>query len=95
MRAGVGAKGRYRPGIIATPVSTFFRTRQRIPFLQIDNGLKFFHTLNGRPPKNYKEFEKEILKPAALVLPDLLPGKVYEWFPKEGKFGTLMVVEAK
>ena len=87
---GVGKKGRgYGGGIITEPVRQYFRTQQAIVFqIEIPNAMKMFKAEHDRNPKDWDEFEREILKPANIRLPDLPSGEKYTY---DGKQGELMV----
>ncbi|MGD0518343.1 MAG: hypothetical protein ABSA26_12480 [Thermoguttaceae bacterium] len=91
---GSGAKGNYGPGIITTPVSTYFRTQERISFyIQIPEFIreyKFEHDLKG--PKTNEEFMEKIIKKNNVHLPDLPPGHKYIYDPKEEQ---LMVIKPR
>ncbi len=83
-QVGSGDKGRgYEPGIITTPVSTYFAARERIMFeIQIPEFIrayKFEHDFKG-PPSN-EEFMK-MLKKNSVELPTLPPGHRYVYDPK-------------
>ncbi len=82
-QAGVGAKGRgYGPGIITTPVATYFRARERIVFeIEIPNNMKLYKALNGSAPKTHEEFMEKIIKANGTRLPELPPGHQYKYFP--------------
>ena len=86
-RAGVGIKGsRYGGGIVTEPVSAYFRAGQAVAFnIQIPHGMKAFHALNGRNPRDWDEFEREILKQANIILPELPAGKKYHYDPEKGE----------
>jgi hypothetical protein len=89
---GSGAKGNYGPGIITTPVATYFRVQERITFyIQIPDFIrayKFEHDFKG--PKSNEEFMEKIIKKNNIHLPDLPPGHSYIYDPKEEQ---LMVVK--
>lgn len=87
-RAGVGAtgKGNYRPGILTTPLSVYFRAQERIIFeSQIPHALQLYHATNGRYPASWEEFEREILVPNGIRLPTLPPGHRYHYDPQTGQ----------
>jgi hypothetical protein len=84
-QTGVGQKGSgYGGGVITEPVRQYFRAQEAITFsIQIPEGMKLFQAEHNRYPKDWKEFEREILKPADIVLPDLPPGDKYVYDAKE------------
>lgn len=87
---GVGVKGSgYGGGIITEPVSVYFRAREATAFnIQIPHGLKMFKATNDRYPRDWEEFDREILQPAAIQLPELPAGKKYIF---DSESGQLMV----
>ncbi|MCS7237520.1 MAG: hypothetical protein NZ899_04535 [Thermoguttaceae bacterium] len=87
-KAGVGAtgKGNYRPGILTTPLSVYFRAQERIIFeSQIPHAMQLYHATNGRYPGSWEEFEREILIPNGIRLPTLPPGHRYHYDPQTGQ----------
>ncbi len=87
-RAGLGAtgKGDYRPGILTTPLSVYFRAQERIVFeSQIPHAMRLYHATNGRYPASWEEFEREILVPNGIRLPQLPPGHKYHYDPQTGQ----------
>ena len=87
-RAGVGAtgKGNYRPGILTTPLSVYWRAQERIIFeQQIPHAMQLYHAMNGRYPGSWEEFEREILIPNGIRLPTLPPGHRYHYDPQSGQ----------
>jgi hypothetical protein len=91
---GAGAKGHYDPGVIATPVSTYFRAQERIMFsIQIPEFMrayKFEHDFKG--PKSNEEYMEKIIKKNNVHLPDLPPGHSYYYDPKTEE---LMVIKPR
>jgi len=85
-KAGVGKKGSgYGGGIITEPISAYFKTRDRMAFgVQIPHGMKMFHALHNRYPKDMAEFKKAILDPAGIrELPELPAGHRYVFDPTQ------------
>jgi len=83
---GVGKRGRtYGGGYITEPVRQYFRTQDRISFMQLEYAMKNFKVLNGRPPKSQEEFTKEIIKASAISLPELPEGEEYFYDPERGE----------
>ncbi len=90
--------GKWQPGkagFLMTPINAYFSTKERVVFLQVENELKTFRALKGRKPKDFQEVQKEILKPAAIKLPELKPGETYFFDASKGPNGTLMVRKAE
>ncbi len=84
-RAGVGKRGQgYGGGIITEPISSYFKTRDRMAFgIQIPHAMRLFHAEHNRYPKDMEEFERVILQPAQIVLPELPEGHRYVFDPTE------------
>jgi hypothetical protein len=81
---GSGDKGRgYEPGIITTPVATYFQARERIMFtIQIPELIRAFEFENDRPPKSHEEFMDKIIKKNGINLLTLPPNHKYLYDPK-------------
>jgi hypothetical protein len=90
--AGVGDKGRgYGAGPIATPISTYFRVRERVAFdIQIPHSMNLYKASEGRAPKTHEEFMEKIIKANQIHLPTLPEGQHYQYDPKQEQ---LMVIE--
>ncbi len=85
-QAGVGKQGRdYGGGAIMAPVTvpvkTYFQARDRITFLQVDDGMRLYKANNGFAPKTHEEFMEKIIKEGQIKLPDLPPGDRYVYIP--------------
>ena len=90
--------GKWQPGkagFLMTPINTYFSTKEKLALMQVEDGLKKFRALKGRKPKDFQEVQKEILKPAAIKLPELKPGETYFFDASKGPDGTLMVRKAE
>ena len=75
---GVGRKGHgYGTGPIATPVASYFRTKERLAFMQVAQPMNMYHALNGHFPKTHEEFMEEVIRKNHLKLPELPAGKRY------------------
>lgn len=83
--SGVGAKGQgYGPGIITTPVATYFRAKEQIAFrIQIPDAMRLYKALNGHAPKTHEEFMEKIIKENRIQLPELPPGHRYRYYPQQ------------
>jgi len=85
---GVGKKGQYGgQGIIKTPVSVYFRARERITFnVQIPKAMQLYKaTNNNKGPATHEEFMAKIIKASQIDLPELLPNERYIYDPAEEK----------
>jgi hypothetical protein len=83
---GVGKKGHYGgPGIIKTPISIYFSTRERIAFnVQIPKAMQIYKAMNNnKGPATHEEFMEKIIKANQVKLPDLLPGDSYIYDPEK------------
>jgi hypothetical protein len=90
--------GKWQPGkagFLMTPINAYFSTKEKLALMQVEDGLKTFRALKGRKPKDFQEVQKEILKPAAIKLPELKPGETYFFDASKGPNGTLMVRKAE
>jgi hypothetical protein len=84
--ANTGAQGQgYGGGLITEPVHQFFSMRNLITWDQIKHDMDIWQAIHNRFPKNAQEFQKEILEPANIDLPELPPGKRYVYNPKTGE----------
>ena len=81
---GAGKKGHYGfGGPVATPIEARFRTEERIVFeIQIPHALQLFKGIHDRPPKDHKEFMREIITENRIKLPELPAGQRYVYDPK-------------
>lgn len=91
--AGVGAQGKdYGGGVlmapITTPVREYFGMRERVNFDMIKHDMDIYFNINNRYPKNWDEFQKEIIEPGNRELPELPKGDEYVY---DGKKGELLV----
>jgi len=83
---GAGRKGHYAPGFITTPVSTFWRTQEMAAYrIQVPQALNLYKATNGHFPKTQEEFEREILQPNGIKLPELRANHRYVYDPEKGE----------
>ncbi|MEM8681446.1 MAG: hypothetical protein AAGF97_19035 [Planctomycetota bacterium] len=83
---GVGKKGRgYGGGIVSEPIHAYFRTGQRIQFLQMEKGMKEFRAIHDRLPESHEEFMEKIIEEYGVTLPELPPGESYVYDPEQGE----------
>jgi hypothetical protein len=91
--ANTSAQGQgYGGGLITEPVHQFFSMRNLIMWDQIKHDMDIWQAIHNRWPKTAQEFQKEILEPANIELPELPPGHRYVYDPKAGQ---LMVGKMK
>ena len=84
--SGAGKKGQYGPGLIKTPLATYWRAKERITYeAQVKHSLNIYHGMHGHYPKTKEDFEREILKPANVQLPELPEGHRYVYDPENGE----------
>jgi hypothetical protein len=84
--SGAGKKGQYSPGIITTPLATYWRVQERVAYeAQVKYPLKLYRAANGSYPKTKEEFKREILKPNNVKLPELPEGHRYIYDPEKGE----------
>jgi hypothetical protein len=80
---GVTGKGRYNPGLITTPVSTYWRTQEATVFtIQIPKTMQLYKATYGHAPKSHEEFMQQIIQANMIKLPDLPAGERYVYDPK-------------
>ena len=92
---GTGGQASGVASILTTPINVYFKAKDKINSLQIENGLKNFRAQKDRNPKDFAEFEAEVLKPAAIKLPALKQDTDRYYFdPQRGNYGELMVRKA-
>jgi hypothetical protein len=93
-QVGSGEKGRdYGDGIIATPVTTYFKVRERVAYeIQIPKAMQLYEQMEGHAPRSHEEFMEKIVKANSIPLPTLPNGHTYRYDPKEKQ---LMVVYPK
>jgi len=83
---GMGKKGHYKPGIIATPLATFWRAQEAAAYkIQVPQALNLYKGMHGHFPKTQEEFVREILEPNKIKLPDLPPDHFYVYDPDTGE----------
>lgn len=89
---GVGTKGHgYGGDPFTEPVRQYFRAQERITFQNADYAAKLYKAQTGNAPKDFAEYEREVLKPNNMKLPELPPGHTYVFKPNEGEHGELFV----
>jgi hypothetical protein len=82
---GVGKRGHdYQPGILTTPVSTYFTIGERVTFdIQIPQALNLYKAQHdNQGPKTHEEFMEKIIKANQIKLPQLPSGARYLYDPK-------------
>jgi hypothetical protein len=91
----IGRKGQgYGGGIITEPLSQYFQIQTRIEFLNMKNTLKTgyrpYH--NDKNPPTVEEFDREVLKPSGVMLPELSPGQFYVYDPSAKDLDLVLTV---
>ena len=81
---GVGAKGNYGPGLITTPASAYWKTKEKIVFeIQIPKALQLYKALgNGSGPPTHDAFMTEVIQANRIPLPELPEGQIYRYDPE-------------
>jgi hypothetical protein len=81
---GAGAKGHgYEPGLITTPVATYFVVKERLAFeVEIPHAMQLFKATENRAPRTQEEFMEKIIKENDIKLPELPKGHRYVYDPK-------------
>jgi hypothetical protein len=86
-QAGVTGKGDYGgPGIVTTPISTYFQIRERAVFdIQMPQAMQLYEATNGAKPKTQDEFMRNIIQANMIKLPELPAGHKYVYDPQKGE----------
>ncbi|HXT61191.1 MAG TPA: hypothetical protein VN699_21300 [Pirellulales bacterium] len=86
-QAGVTGKGDYGgPGIVTTPIGTYFQARERIVFeIAIPGAMRLYDAEKGYKPKTQEDFMRDIIQANMIKLPELPPGHKYVYDPKKGE----------
>lgn len=76
------AKGKYTVDIALTPVSAYFTVKDQVVFqFQIPKALEYYELANGRKPRTYEEFQREVIEKNRIQLPELPPTHRYFYDP--------------
>lgn len=76
------AKGKYTVDIALTPVSAYFTVKDQVVFqFQIPKALEYYELANGRKPRTYEEFHREVIEKNRIQLPELPPTHRYFYDP--------------
>ena len=76
------AKGKYAVDIVLTPVSAYFTVKDQVVFqFQIPKALEYYELANGRKPRTYEEFHREVIEKNRIQLPELPPTHRYFYDP--------------
>jgi hypothetical protein len=91
----IGRKGQgYGGGIITEPLSQYFQIQTRIEFITMKNTLKTgyrpYH--DDKNPPTVEEFDREVLKPSGVTLPELSPGQFYVYDPSAKDLDLVLTV---
>jgi hypothetical protein len=73
-------------GFITKPISTYFGIREQLVYDQIKHNMDIYRATHYGFPKTQAEFDKEILEPSNIHLPDLPQGSTYHYNPKSGEY---------
>ena len=86
-QAGVTGKGQYGgPGIVTTPISTYFQAKERIIFeIQIPGAMNLYAAEKGYKPKTQDDFMRDIIQANQIRLPELPAGHRYVYDPQKGE----------
>ncbi|MBA4018341.1 MAG: hypothetical protein C0483_14340 [Pirellula sp.] len=79
------AKGKYSVDIVTTPVTAYFTVKDQVVFkFQIPKALEYYELANGRKPRTYEEFNREVIEKNRIQLPELPPLHRYFYDPETG-----------
>jgi len=83
---GAGRKGHYAQGFISTPLSTYWRSQEMVAYrIKVPHALNLYKGTHGHFPKTQEEFDREILKPNMIELPELPANHRYVYDPEKGE----------
>ena len=83
---GMGRKGHYSPGIITTPLATYWRSQELVNYrIKVPHALNLYKATHGDFPKTREEFVREILEPNMIKLPELPEGHFYVYDAEKGE----------
>jgi hypothetical protein len=83
---GMGRKGHYSPGILTTPLASYWRSQELAAYrIKVPHALNLYKGLHGQFPKTQEEFVREILEPNQIKLPELPEGHFYVYDPEKGE----------
>lgn len=82
---GVGEKGRKTEGgLISQPVSTYFKTKERLTFMNVDRAMQIYKaTPSGKGPATHEAFMTDIIEFNKIQLPQLPAGHRYIYDPEK------------
>ena len=81
---GVTGKGQYKPGLVTTPVSIYWRARESTVFrMEIPKTMQLYKATNGHAPRSHEEFMEQIIKAGMIKLPELPPAARYVYDPEK------------
>lgn len=85
--AGVGVQGQsLTPGsAISRPAQTFFNTKQRLVFNQVEQALQLYKASTDSMPQSTEEFMEKVIQPNGIELPKLPRGHTYVFDPESGQ----------
>lgn len=64
---------------ITGPLEAYEPLKQQISELAITQAVQLFHATEGRYPKDHEEFMTRVIRQNGIRLPELSPGKRYEY----------------
>ncbi len=92
-RPGVSGKGDYDPGIVTTPLTSYFSLKEQLVFdASIPKAIQIFEAARNRKLASHQEFMTEIIGKSNIRLPKLPPDHRYVYDPE---LGQLMVERPK
>jgi len=71
--------------IVLMPLKTYKKVKTNLNEIQITHQMKTFEATNGRTPKDFAEYKKEILDPIRITLPELPGEDRYVFDPDVGE----------
>ena len=88
---GMSGKGNYGTPtgnnpmeIITVPISTMFKTKDRLVLMNIDHAMNLYRAEHGQIPASHVEFMENIIRANMIQLPQLPAGQEYVYDPSDG-----------
>ena len=63
--------------IIVAPISSMFRTQQRLVFIQVDDAMNKFQAMHDRYPASHEEYMEKVIRDNNIRLPQLPTNQEY------------------
>jgi len=78
-----GRKSKEAGGYLGSVAHAHFWAKHELIRIQLQNQMNVFNAINDRWPKDWDEYQKEIVKPLGLELPELPEGQEFVYDPAD------------